>query len=150
MDFVDFKALIKELQEFEGVTRKNSIENVINLLSEAYNVSGEVIIVWDYDFANIRKNIVLLMCFRRIIRCILQIRRNRFSYAQCVRLNISTVLIAIDDPLPTVNTLIISWKRTIAHMQTRHTICNKRHIGIFASKENFVSLRKHQTTCHCV
>lgn len=41
---MDFKALIKELQEFEGVTRKNSIENVINLLSEAYNVSGEVII----------------------------------------------------------------------------------------------------------
>ncbi len=41
---MDFKALMKELQEFEGVTRKNSIGKVIDLLSEAYNVSGDVII----------------------------------------------------------------------------------------------------------
>ena len=45
MGFIlDFEKLIKEVQEFEGVSRKSSIDNVVNLLSDAYNVSGDVII----------------------------------------------------------------------------------------------------------
>ena len=45
MGFIlDFEKLMKEVQEFEGVSRKSSIDNVINLLGEAYNVSGDVII----------------------------------------------------------------------------------------------------------
>ena len=45
MEFIlDFEKLIKEVQEFEGVSRKSSIDNVINLLSESYNVSGDVVI----------------------------------------------------------------------------------------------------------
>lgn len=41
---MDFENLVREIQEFEGVSRKSSIDNVINLLSEAYNVSGDVVI----------------------------------------------------------------------------------------------------------
>ena len=35
---------MKSIQEFEGVSRKSSIDNVISLLDEAYNVSGNVVI----------------------------------------------------------------------------------------------------------
>ena len=34
----------KEIQEFKGVSRKSSIDNVISLLKESYNVSGDVVI----------------------------------------------------------------------------------------------------------
>ena len=44
MNSLDFKNLVKELQEFKGVTRKSSIDNVISLLKESYNVSGNVVI----------------------------------------------------------------------------------------------------------
>ena len=41
---MDFKSLVKEIQEFKGVSRKSSIDNVISLLKESYNVSGDVVI----------------------------------------------------------------------------------------------------------
>ena len=41
---MDFKKLVESIREFEGVTRKSSIDNVISLLTEAYNVSGDVVI----------------------------------------------------------------------------------------------------------
>ena len=41
---MDFKNLVKEIQEFKGVSRKSSINNVISLLEESYNVSGDVVI----------------------------------------------------------------------------------------------------------
>ena len=40
----DFKNLVKAVQEFEGVTRKSSIDTVTSLLTESYNVSGDVVI----------------------------------------------------------------------------------------------------------
>ena len=41
---MDFDNLVREIQEFKGVTRKGSIYNVISLLKESYNVSGNVVI----------------------------------------------------------------------------------------------------------
>ena len=41
---MDFEKLVKSIQEFEGVSRKSSIDNVISLLGDAYNVSGDVVI----------------------------------------------------------------------------------------------------------
>ena len=41
---MDFKNLVKEIQEFKGVSRKSSIDNVISLLTEEYNDS----ILWEY------------------------------------------------------------------------------------------------------
>jgi selenophosphate synthetase-related protein len=41
---LDFKNLVQEIQEFKGVSRKSSIDNVISLLKESYNVSGDVVI----------------------------------------------------------------------------------------------------------
>ena len=35
---------VKAVQEFEGVTRKSSIDTVTSLLTESYNVSGDVVI----------------------------------------------------------------------------------------------------------
>ena len=52
---MDFKSLVKEIQEFKGVSRKSSIDNVISLLTEAYNVSGDVVIadgIWG-DIMNV-------------------------------------------------------------------------------------------------
>ena len=40
----DFKNLVKAVQEFEGVARKSSIDTVTSLLTESYNVSGDVVI----------------------------------------------------------------------------------------------------------
>ena len=61
--FLDFKELVKAIQEFEGVTRKNSIDNVISLLNEAYNVSGDVVIDIGDDASaiDIGNNQVILM-----------------------------------------------------------------------------------------
>ena len=42
--FQIFKNLVKAIQEFEGVTRKASIDTVTSLLTESYNVSGDVVI----------------------------------------------------------------------------------------------------------
>ena len=41
---MDLKSLVKTIQEFEGVSRKSSINNVISLLKESYHVSGNVVI----------------------------------------------------------------------------------------------------------
>ena len=41
---MDLESLVKSIQEFEGVSRKSSIDNVISLLKESYNVSGDVVI----------------------------------------------------------------------------------------------------------
>lgn len=42
--FLDFKDLVGFIQDFDGIKRKNSIENVLLLLSESYNVSDDVVI----------------------------------------------------------------------------------------------------------
>ena len=41
---MDFEELVKSLQEFVGVSRKNSIEKVTKTLGEVYNISGEVLL----------------------------------------------------------------------------------------------------------
>ena len=60
---MDFKALIKSLQEFEGVTRKKDIAKVTDALSEIYNISGDVLLEFgdDASAVDIGDNKVLLL-----------------------------------------------------------------------------------------
>ena len=60
---MDFKKLIKSLQEFEGVTRKKDIAKVTDALAEIYNVSGEVLLDFGDDASaiDIGDNKVLLL-----------------------------------------------------------------------------------------
>ena len=46
---MDFNELVKTLQEFVGVSRKNSIEKVTKTLGEVYNISGEVLLDFGDD-----------------------------------------------------------------------------------------------------
>lgn len=41
---MDLANLVKSLQDFEGVSRKESIENIINKLKEVYNITGETLL----------------------------------------------------------------------------------------------------------
>ena len=41
--------LVKSLQDFEGVSRKNSIENITDNLKEVYNISGETLLDFGDD-----------------------------------------------------------------------------------------------------
>ena len=60
---MDFKELIKSLQEFEGVTRKKDIAKVTDALKEIYNVSGNVLLDFGDDASaiDIGDNKVLLL-----------------------------------------------------------------------------------------
>ncbi len=46
---MDLKELVKSLQEFKGVSRKNSIETVTKALGEVYNITGEVLLDFGDD-----------------------------------------------------------------------------------------------------
>ena len=60
---MDFKELIKSLQEFEGVTRKKDIAKVTDVLKDIYNVSGNVLLDFGDDASaiDIGDNKVLLL-----------------------------------------------------------------------------------------
>ena len=60
---MDFEELVKSLQEFVGVSRKNSIEKVTKTLGEVYNISGEVLLDFGDDASaiDIGNNQVILL-----------------------------------------------------------------------------------------
>ena len=65
---MDFEELVKSLQEFVGVSRKNSIEKVTKTLGEVYNISGEVLLDLEMTLQllileTIRLSCLLLMGF---------------------------------------------------------------------------------------
>ena len=75
---MDFKNLVKEIQEFKGVSRKSSIDNVISLLKESYNVSGDVVIDIGDDASaiDIGNNQVILLAADGIWGDIMNVRWN--------------------------------------------------------------------------
>ncbi|KZX10086.1 methanogenesis marker 2 protein [Methanobrevibacter filiformis] len=60
---MNLDSLIDSIQNFEGVTRKKSIENVTNLLKDVYNVSGETLLAFGDDASaiDIGDNTVVLV-----------------------------------------------------------------------------------------
>lgn len=106
---MDFKALIKSIQEFEGVTRKNSIDNVISLLKDAYNVSGDVIIDIGDDASaiDIGNNQALLLAADGIWGQIMDINPYWAGYC-AVLVNVNDIAAMGAKPLAMVNIMSIA------------------------------------------
>ena len=106
---MDFKNLVKSIQEFEGVSRKSSINNVISLLSEAYNVSGDVIIDIGDDASaiDIGNNQVILLAADGIWGQIMNINPYWAGYCS-VLVNVNDIAAMGGKPLAMVNIMSIS------------------------------------------
>ena len=46
---MELSELVKSLQSFKGVSRKNSIENVTKTLGDVYNITGDVLLDFGDD-----------------------------------------------------------------------------------------------------
>ena len=106
---MDFKALIKSIQDFEGVTRKNSIDNVISLLKDAYNVSGNVIIDIgdDASAVDIGNNQALLIAADGIWGQIMDVNPYWAGYCS-VLVNVNDIAAMGAKPLAMVNIMSIA------------------------------------------
>ncbi|WP_407378793.1 methanogenesis marker 2 protein [Methanobrevibacter sp.] len=110
MGFIlDFEKLIKEVQEFEGVSRKSSIDNVVNLLSDAYNVSGDVIIDIGDDASaiDIGNNQVILVAADGIWGQIMNVNPYWAGYCS-VLVNVNDIAAMGGKPLAMVNIMSIN------------------------------------------
>ena len=110
MGFIlDFEKLIKEVQEFEGVSRKSSIDNVVNLLSDAYNVSGDVIIDIgdDASAVDIGNNQVVLIAADGIWGQIMNVNPYWAGYCS-VLVNVNDIAAMGGKPLAMVNIMSIN------------------------------------------
>ena len=106
---MNFKELMKEIQEFEGVTRKNDIERVINLISDSYNVSGEVVIDIGDDASaiDIGNNQVILIAADGIWGQIMNVNPYWAGYCS-VLVNVNDIAAMGAKPLAMVNITSIS------------------------------------------
>ena len=110
MGFIlDFKELMKEVQEFEGVSRKSSIDNVVNLLSDAYNVSGDVVIDIGDDASaiDIGNNQVILVAADGIWGQIMNVNPYWAGYCS-VLVNVNDIAAMGGKPLAMVNIMSIN------------------------------------------
>lgn len=109
---MDFKNLVKSIQEFEGVTRKNSIDNVINLLEEAYNVSGDVLIDIGDDASaiDIGNNQAILVAADGIWGQIMDINPYWAGYCS-VLVNVNDIAAMGAKPLAMVNIMSVKHDR---------------------------------------
>ena len=106
---LDFKELMKVVQEFEGVSRKNSIDNVVNLLSDAYNVSGDVVIDIGDDASaiDIGNNQVILVAADGIWGQIMNVNPYWAGYCS-VLVNVNDIAAMGGKPLAMVNIMSIN------------------------------------------
>ncbi len=106
---MDFKKLVESIQEFEGVTRKNSIENVISLLDESYNVSGDVVIDIGDDASaiDIGNNQVILIAADGIWGQIMNVNPYWAGYCS-VLVNVNDIAAMGGKPLAMVNIMSIA------------------------------------------
>ena len=110
MEFIlDFENLVKDIQEFKGVSRKSSIDNVINLLSDAYNVSGDVIIDIgdDASAVDIGNNQVILIAADGIWGDIMNVNPYWAGYCS-VLVNVNDIAAMGGKPLAMVNIMSIN------------------------------------------
>ena len=106
---MDFKNLVREIQEFKGVSRKSSIDNVISLLKESYNVSGNVVIDIGDDASaiDIGNNQVLLLAADGIWGDIMNINPYWAGYCS-VLVNVNDIAAMGGKPLAMVNIMSIN------------------------------------------
>ena len=106
---MDLENLVKSIQEFEGVSRKSSIDNVISLLEESYNVSGDVIIDIGDDASaiDIGNNQVILLAADGIWGQIMNVNPYWAGYC-AVLVNVNDIAAMGGKPLAMVNIMSIS------------------------------------------
>ena len=106
---MDFKNLVGEIQEFKGVSRKSSIDNVISLLKDSYNVSGDVVIDIGDDASaiDIGNNQVLLLAADGIWGDIMNVNPYWAGYCS-VLVNVNDIAAMGGKPLAMVNIMSIS------------------------------------------
>lgn len=105
---MDLESLVKSIQEFEGVSRKSSIDNVISLLKESYNVSGEVVIDIGDDASaiDIGNNQVVLIAADGIWGQIMNVNPYWAGYC-AVLVNVNDIAAMGGKPLAMVNIMSI-------------------------------------------
>ena len=106
---MDFKNLVREIQEFKGVSRKSSIDNVISLLKESYNVSGNVVIDIgdDASAVDIGNGQVMLIAADGIWGDIMNVNPYWAGYCS-VLVNVNDIAAMGGKPLAMVNIMSIS------------------------------------------
>ena len=106
---MDFKNLVKEIQEFKGVSRKSSIGNVISLLKESYNVSGDIVIDIGDDASaiDIGNGQVILIAADGIWGDIMNVNPYWAGYCS-VLVNVNDIAAMGGKPLAMVNIMSIS------------------------------------------
>ena len=106
---MDLENLVKSIQEFEGVSRKSSIDNVISLLKESYNVSGDVVIDIGDDASaiDIGNNQVILLAADGIWGQIMNVNPYWAGYC-AVLVNVNDIAAMGGKPLAMVNIMSIS------------------------------------------
>lgn len=104
----DFKNLVKAVQEFEGVTRKSSIDTVTSLLTESYNVSGDVVIDIGDDASaiDIGNNQVVLIAADGIWGKIMNVNPYWAGYCS-VLVNVNDIAAMGGKPLAMVNIMSV-------------------------------------------
>ncbi|MBR5504369.1 MAG: methanogenesis marker 2 protein [Methanobrevibacter sp.] len=106
---MDFNQLIKSLQEFIGVSRKNSIEKVTKALGEVYNISGEVLLDFGDDASaiDIGNNQVVLLAADGIWGQLMSVNPYWAGYCS-VLVNVNDIAAMGGKPIAMVNTLSIN------------------------------------------
>ena len=105
---MDLESIVKSIQEFEGVSRKSSIDNVISLLKESYNVSGDVVIDIGDDASaiDIGNNQVVLIAADGIWGQIMNVNPYWAGYC-AVLVNVNDIAAMGGKPLAMVNIMSI-------------------------------------------
>ena len=106
---MNLEGLVKSIQEFKGVSRKSAIDNVISLLKESYNVSGNVVIDIGDDASaiDIGNNQVLLVAADGIWGDIMNVNPYWAGYCS-VLVNVNDIAAMGGKPLAMVNIMSIS------------------------------------------
>ena len=105
---MDFDELVKSLQEFVGVSRKNSIEKVTKTLGEVYNISGEVLLDFGDDASaiDIGNNQVILLAADGIWGQLMSVNPYWAGYCS-VLVNVNDIAAMGGKPIAMVNTMSI-------------------------------------------
>ena len=105
---MDFNELVKSLQEFVGVSRKNSIEKVTKTLGEVYNISGEVLLDFGDDASaiDIGNNQVVLLAADGIWGQLMSVNPYWAGYCS-VLVNVNDIAAMGGKPIAMVNTMSI-------------------------------------------
>ena len=105
---MDFNELVKSLQEFVGVSRKNSIEKVTKTLGEVYNISGEVLLDFGDDASaiDIGNNQVILLAADGIWGQLMSVNPYWAGYCS-VLVNVNDIAAMGGKPIAMVNTMSI-------------------------------------------